>query len=196
MIVYLHGFRSSPRSRKATLLRERMRALGREVEYVCPALPASPREAARLAEQLASGSPPGALALIGSSLGGYYATWLAERLGCRAVALNPAIAPACDLEAHLGRQPVFFTDDEIDFRPGYLQELRDLDTPVITRPERYFLVAATGDAVIDYRAMTSKYRGARQRVIEGSDHELSGFAQYVDEVLDFCGIGEARGKKQ
>lgn len=196
MIVYLHGFRSSPRSRKATLLRERMRALGREVEYACPALPASPREAVRLAEQLASGSPPGALALIGSSLGGYYATWLAERLGCRAVVLNPAIAPACDLEAHLGRQPVFFTDDEVDFRPGYLQELTDLDTPVITRPERYFLVAATGDAVIDYRAMTSKYRGARQRVIEGSDHELSGFVQYVDEVLDFCGIGEARGKKQ
>jgi len=196
VILYLHGFRSSPHSRKATMLRERMRSLGREDEYACPALPASPREAARLAMQFASGSNPAGLALIGSSLGGYYATWLAERLGCRAVLLNPAIAPARDLEAHLGRQPVFFTDDEIDFRPEYLQELRDLDTPGITRPDRYFLVAAKGDAVIDYRTMTSKYTGARQRVIEGSDHELSGFAQYMDEVLDFCGIGEATEEKQ
>ena len=178
------------------MLQERLRALGREHEYACPALPASPRAAVSLAEQLASGSSPEDMALIGSSLGGYYATWLAERLGCRAVLLNPAIAPARDLEAHLGRQPVFFSDDEIDFRPEYLQELAGLDTPRITRPERYFLVAATGDAVIDYRTMTSKYTGARQRVIEGSDHELSGFAQYMDEVLDFCGIGEARGKRQ
>jgi len=196
VILYLHGFRSSPQSRKATLLRERMHALGREAEYACPALPASPREAARLSMELASASPQTELALIGSSLGGYYATWLAERLGCRAVLLNPAIAPARDLAAHLGRQPVFFTDDEIEFRPEYLQELKDLDTPVITRPDRYFLVAASGDAVIEYRTMTEKYRGARQCVIRGSDHELSGFARYVDEVLHFCGIGEATGERQ
>ena len=178
------------------MLRERMHALGREEEYVCPELPASPREAARLAMQLASAAPPGELAVIGSSLGGYYATWVAERLGCRAVLLNPAIAPARDLAAHLGRQPVFFTDAEIDFRPEYLQQLRDLDTPGITRPDRYFLVAATGDAVIDYRTMTAKSQGARQCVIEGGDHELSGFAQYVDEVLDFCGMGRVTGERQ
>ena len=196
MILYLHGFRSSPHSRKASLLRERMAALGRHDAYLCPALPASPRAAADLAMSLARRVPATALALIGSSLGGYYATWLAERLGCRAVLLNPAIAPARDLEAHLGRQPVFFSDQEIDFRPEYLQELKELDTTTITRPDRYFLVAATGDAVIDYRAMTNKYNGARQRVIEGSDHELSDFGQYMEEVLAFCGIGEANGGKQ
>ena len=68
-----------------------------------------------------------ALALIGSSLGGYYATWVAERLGCRAVLLNPAIDPARDLQAHIGRQSVFFSDDEIDFRPEYIDELRALE---------------------------------------------------------------------
>ncbi len=196
MILYLHGFRSSPASRKATMLRERMRALGRQAEYCCPALPPSPRAAVDLGLQLMANLSPSSIALIGSSLGGYYATWLAERLGCRAVLLNPAITPAHDLEAHLGRQPVYFTDEEIDFRAEYLAELRQIDTPAITRPERYFLVAATGDTLIDYRAMTRKYKGARQRVIEGSNHELSDFALYMDEVLDFCGIGVATGGTQ
>ena len=177
------------------MLRERMRALGREDEYACPALPTSPRAAAELALGLASGLPPASVALIGSSLGGYYATWLAERLGCRAVLLNPAITPARDLAAHLGRQPVYFSADEIDFRPEHLRELQEIDTPVISRPERYFLVAATGDALIDYRTMTSKYAGARQRVITGSNHELSDFDLYMDEVLDFCGIS-SNGRKQ
>lgn len=196
MILYLHGFRSSPTSRKATMLRERMRALGRESEYLCPALPASPRAAVELALRLVRAVPAASLALIGSSLGGYYGTWIAERLGCRAVLLNPAINPAHDLESHLGRQPVYFTDEEIDFRPEHLAELKEIDTPDITRPERYFLIAATGDALIDYRTMTGKYRGARQRVIEGSSHELSDFALYMDEVLDFCGIGEGTGGRQ
>ena len=178
------------------MLRERMRALGREAEYLCPALPPSPRAAVDLAVRTLVDAPPSSVALIGSSLGGYYATWLAERLGCRAVLLNPAITPARDLEAHLGRQPVYFTDDEIDFRPEYLAELREIEVPVISRRDRYFLVAATGDTLIDYRAMTAKYTGARQRVIEGSDHELSDFARYMDEVLDFCGIGEATGGRQ
>jgi predicted esterase YcpF (UPF0227 family) len=193
VILYLHGFRSSPTSRKATMLRERLRTLGHEADYVCPALPASPRASIDLVLGSVDRMPTESIALIGSSLGGYYATWLAERLGCRAALLNPAVSPARDLEAHLGRQPVFFSDDEIDFRPEFLDELRQIDTPAITRPGRYFLVAATGDALIDYRTMTHKYAGARQRVIEGSNHELSDFALYMDEVLDFCGIETATG---
>jgi predicted esterase YcpF (UPF0227 family) len=198
VIVYLHGLRSSPSSSKATMLRDRLRELGREADYRCPALPVSPRAAVELVKSQLGTREPAAVALIGSSLGGYYATWLAEQLGCRAALLNPAIAPARDLAAHVGRQPVYFTDDVIDFRPEYVDELRRIDTPRITRPERYFLVAATGDALIDYRTMTAKYTGARQRVIEGSNHELTDFADVIDEVLEFCGVdvGHARGEKQ
>ena len=187
MIVYLHGFRSSPQSRKAQMLRAHLQKLGLLDQFVCPALPASPRMASQLALYAARSTRVQDVALIGSSLGGYYATWVAERLGCRAVLLNPAVNPARDLQAHIGRQPVFFSDEEIDFRPEYINELRALDTAV-TNPERYFLIAATGDAVVNYRMMVAKYYGARQRVIEGSDHELSDFAQYVNEVLSFCGI--------
>ncbi|HYM47689.1 MAG TPA: YqiA/YcfP family alpha/beta fold hydrolase [Burkholderiaceae bacterium] len=187
VIVYLHGFRSSPESRKALMLRARLQQRGLTDQYLRPALSASPRTASQSVLNIVQAVPADRLALIGSSLGGYYATWAAEKLGCRAVLLNPAIDPARDLRAHTGRQPVFFSNDEIDFRPEYIDELRALDTPV-TKPERYFLIAATGDALIDYKTMVAKYRGARQHVIEGSNHELSDFAQYVDEVLSFCGI--------
>jgi uncharacterized protein len=193
MIVYLHGFRSSPASRKAQWLLERMVSLGRAHEYRCPALPASPREAAAIALDAARTAPADEVALIGSSLGGYYATWVAEQLGCRAALLNPAITPARDLEPRVGRQPVYFSEQQIDFEPAFLDELRALDTPIITQPERYFLLAATGDAVIDYRTMLAKYRGARQHVIEGSDHELSDFPAYADEVLEFCGLDNNKG---
>ena len=189
MIVYLHGFRSSPASRKATMLRQAMASRGRSAEYLCPALPASPARAVKEVESLVQGLAPERLALIGSSLGGYYATWLAERLGCRAVLLNPAIRPQDDLANHLGEQPVFFSDASIDFRREYLGELEAIDTPTITRPQRYLLLAATGDAVIDYRAMMRKYSGARQIIIEGSDHELSDFADHLEDVLAFCDQG-------
>lgn len=188
MILYLHGFRSSPQSRKAQLLRARLQALGLAGEFVCPQLPASPRAAARLIEATASLEAPQHLALIGSSLGGYYATWLAERTGCRAALLNPAIKPYDDLRAHLGTQPVFFSAETIEIKHEYMDELRVLDTPAITQPQRYLLLAATGDQVIDWRTMAARYAGCRQRIIEGSDHEISDFAAYLDEVLAFCGI--------
>lgn len=188
MIIYLHGFRSSPASRKATLLRQAMAARGRAAEYLCPALPASPRGAIEAVLDAAGGGLTPDTALIGSSLGGYYATHLAERYGCRAALLNPAIRPQDDLRQHLGVQPVYFSEAAIDFRAEYLAELEALDTPAITRPQRYYLLAASGDAVIDYRAMLRKYAAVHTRVIDGSDHEISDFAAYMDEVLRFCAV--------
>jgi hypothetical protein len=188
VILYLHGFRSSPQSNKARLVRAALAAHGRVDDFLCPQLPASPRAAAQLIEATARLEEPATLSLIGSSLGGYYATWLAERIGCRAVLLNPAISPYDDLRQHLGTQPVFFSAQTIEVRPEFMDELRALDTPVITRPERYFLVAATGDEVIDWRTMAAKYAGCRQRIVEGSDHQLGDFAGHLGEVLAFCGV--------
>jgi hypothetical protein len=165
-----------------------MRARGLEGDYLCPQLPASPRAAAEIALVAAQLEPTERLALIGSSLGGYYATWVAERLGCRAVLLNPAVRPYEGLRAHLGRQSVFYSNASIEMKPEYLDELLALEAPRITRPERYFLIAATGDQVIDWRTMVDRYTDCRKRVIEGSDHELSDFAQYAGEVLAFCGV--------
>jgi uncharacterized protein len=188
MILYLHGFRSSPQSFKARLLAQRMQVLGRSAEYVCPQLPASPREAIALAEQLAQHSPAEQLTLIGSSLGGYYATWLAERLGCRAVLLNPAVKPPRDLEKYVGVTTAYHSDEPFEFKRAYIGELEALVITPITQAGRYFLIAATGDEVLDWREMTAHYPGARQLVIQGSDHGISEFDRYADQVLAFCGI--------
>lgn len=192
MILYLHGFRSSPSSMKARLVGERMAALGRADEYLCPQLPASPKLAMDLALSLVEGVPVGELTLIGSSLGGYYATWLAERLGCRAVLLNPAIVPRLDLAPYVGVTTQYHSDQPFEFKQAYIEELRALEVARITQPERYYLIAATGDEVLDYRDMVAHYDGARQQVIQGSDHAISEFASYLDDVLRFCGVDGAR----
>lgn len=191
MILYLHGFRSSPLSMKGRLLSERMAALGRSAGYVAPQLPASPKLAIEQAFALVDGVPADELTIVGSSLGGYYATWMAEQLGCRAVLLNPAVTPLKNLEQHVGVTTMFHSDEPFEFKPEYIDELRALAVARITQPPRYFLLAATGDEVLDWRDMVAHYAGARQHVIEGSDHGISEFARYVDEVLAFCGVAAA-----
>lgn len=187
MILYLHGFRSSPLSFKARLIGERMAALGRSADYQCPQLPASPREAVALATGLIESSRDD-VTLVGSSLGGYYATWLAERHGCRAVLLNPAVKPPRDLEKYVGVTTAYHSNAPFEFKREYIEELKELAIERITLPERYFLIAATGDEVLDWREMTEHYPSARHHIIEGSDHGISEFAEYVDEVLAFCGV--------
>jgi hypothetical protein len=157
-------------------------------------LPASPRQAIELAQQLTHDVPPQDLALVGSSLGGYYATWLAEQLGCRAVLLNPAVKPPRDLERYVGVTTAFHSNEPFEFKREYIAELQALAVPRITKPERYFLIAATGDEVLDWREMTAHYPLARQHVIQGSDHGLSDFSGYANEVLAFCGIGSGGGQ--
>lgn len=186
MILYLHGFRSSPRSYKARVVAQRMAALGKADELLCPSLPASPAAAIALAQMLVQRFAADDLAIIGSSLGGYYATWLAERIGCRAVLLNPAVTPLKDLEQHVGVGTDYHSERPFEFKRAYIDELAALAVPAITRPERYFLIAATGDEVLDYRDMLAHYPGARQHVIAGGDHAISEFAQHVDDVLAFC----------
>ncbi len=186
MILYLHGFRSSPASFKARVVGRRMAELDRADELLCPQLPASPTAAMELALALVGATPARELAIVGSSLGGYYATWLAERLGCRAVLLNPAVTPLTSLEQHVGVSTAFHSDEPFEFKREYIAELGALAVDKITRPERYFLIAATGDEVLDYRTMVAHYAGARQVVIDGSDHAIPEFADYVDDVLAFC----------
>lgn len=188
-LLYLHGFRSSPKSYKARVVHQRMAQRGLAASLICPQLPASPKAAMELVLNLVgrhAAQGPERLAIVGSSLGGFYATWLAERFGCRAVLINPAVDPLKDLEKHVGTTTAWHSDEPFEFKREYIAELADLRVTQITRPERYFLLAATGDEVLDYRDMVAHYAGARQHVIEGGDHAVSNFEQYVDEVLDFC----------
>lgn len=172
-----------------------MGAAGRASDYVCPALPVSPAAAAVAIEEQARLllERAGALAIMGSSLGGFYATWLAERepyTSCRVVVLNPANTPQIGLAAYVGEHGVYHSDERIVFRREYLDELARLAVDRISRPERYLLVAAMGDELLDWREMVAHYPGAHHRVLPGSDHGLSDFPEYMDEVLEFA-LGEA-----
>ena len=187
-LLYLHGFRSSPRSFKARVVQDKLAQAGMQDRLICPQLPASPKAAMDLALALAERHAPDNLSIVGSSLGGFYACWLAERLGVRAAVINPSVDPTRNLEKHVGVTTAWHSDEPFEFRQEYIGELQALRVANITRPERYFLLAATGDEVLDYRDMVAHYAGARQHVIEGSDHAIPEFPQYVDEVLAFCGV--------
>jgi len=191
MILYLHGFRSSPRSTKARLLHDRMAQLGRSEEFLCPQLPVSPLATAELLKRTFVDAGRDPACIIGSSLGGYYATWLAERIRCAVVLLNPAVRPQRDLASQLGIQRIYHTNETEEIKPQFVDELESLWVPSPTELQRYFLVCAKGDEVLDWREMAQRYPGAHQLILEGGDHGLSNFNEIVDQVLAFAGIVSA-----
>jgi len=187
MLIYIHGFNSSALSYKAGFVASRMADLGRSAEFVCPELPDRPARAMAVLEACIRQASPGEVALIGSSLGGFYATSLAERHAARVVLVNPAVKPYELLTQALGLQKNLYTQAKYDFTQEHLNELRALEVPQIT-PSRYFLVTRTGDEVLDYRDAVEKYRGCEQLVIEGGDHGFDDFGRYLDRALAFCGV--------
>ena len=187
MLIYVHGFNSSALSHKAGLVRSRMAGLGRAAEFQCPELPHRPAQAIELLERMVVAARPQRAALIGSSLGGYYAAWLVEKLGLRAVLVNPAVRPYELLRDALGPQKNLYTGAAYDFTEGHLAELRALELPEVT-PARYLLIARTGDEVLDYREAVRRYRGCEQIVDEGGDHGVGDFDRYLDRALAFCGV--------
>jgi predicted esterase YcpF (UPF0227 family) len=187
MILYIHGLNSSSQSFKARAVRDRLAALGRAGEYRCPDLPHRPAVAIAKLEALLREGGAERTTLIGSSLGGYYATWLAERFGSRAVLINPAVRPYEGLAKYLGPQKNLYTGEPYELTEAHLAELSALDSRVVT-PERYLLLVGTQDEVLDYRVAREHYRGCREIVVEGGDHGLSDFGGHLDDILAYAGV--------
>lgn len=188
LLVYLHGFRSSPRSSKAVLTGEAVKALSSQdhtFEWFCPQLFASPKMSIEMIVQHIDHSNAQHIVIIGSSLGGYYANYLAEKYHCKAVVLNPAVRAARELAPHVGMLTTYDSNEPFDFRPEYIDELKDLQIDQITAPSRYFLIAAKGDELLDWREMVEFYAGANQLVLEGSDHGISEYGELLPKVLKF-----------
>lgn len=187
MIVYLHGFRSSPQSNKAQRLKAHMAARGLGDLFRCEQLPPSPLEAiARAERQIAASATP--VTAVGSSFGGYYATHLAEKHRLRAVLVNPAVVAHLSLAEFVGPQTNLYTGEVFEFRPEYIEELRAIEVPHLSRPRDFLLLAETGDEVLDYRQAVAKYAGCRQIVLEGGDHGFKRWDDYLDTVLEFAGL--------
>jgi len=186
-LLYLHGFRSSPQSLKARLMAARVRELHPGVVWCCPQLPPSPAAAMALIRALTADWPRESMAVVGSSLGGFYATRLALETGCRLVLLNPSVHPARSLARHLGEQIGWQNPAEsFHFRREHIDELRALEDERVPAPERTLAVVAQGDEVLDWREMVARYPGAQLHLREGGDHALSDFeTAHLDAVLDF-----------
>jgi predicted esterase YcpF (UPF0227 family) len=186
-LLYLHGFRSGPRSTKARQMHTWVQAHRGDLHWWCPQLPPSPREAFALLLAGTAGWPAEGVAVVGSSLGGFYATALAEQprgRHWRVGLLNPAVEPARDLAAHIGEQHAFHDPDErFFFRPEFIDELHALSPGALTRRERYAPVLATGDEVLRFDEMHARYAGEPLRVVTGSDHALSDFDAHLPFLI-------------
>ena len=185
-ILYLHGFCSSPASWKARLLAETLKERGQEDCFYCPELSHIPRQAIAQAEAVIR-SHDGPLTLIGSSLGGYYATHLAEKHALRAALINPAVVAPISLSNYLGQQTNFYTGEVFEFTSEHIAQVRSLEVEQIT-PERYFLLVETGDEVLNCWQAVTRYHGARQQVFEGGDHSFTRFPECLPQLFEYCGL--------
>ena len=188
-VLYLHGFRSSPQSTKARKVASVMAAQYPHITWWCPQLPPSPQAAASLILEGTANWPAKNMAVMGSSLGGFYATWLAAQRGCKTVLLNPAINPARDLAKYIGEQTAWHDPAErFYFAPEFVDELRALEVGPLMHPERVWALIAKGDEVLDWREMTARYPSSQQMVMEGGDHAISDFDQYMPQLLEFLDL--------
>lgn len=159
------------------------------VTWWCPQLPPSPRRAMDMLFEGIAGWPRDRMAVVGSSLGGFYATHVAETIGCKAVLLNPAVHAARDLSKYVGETTSWHDpEDRFVFEPGFVDELRALEHGPVAHPPDYFAIIAKGDEVLDWREMTGRYPGARIRLLEGSDHAIPDFQDHIDEMFGFLNL--------
>lgn len=187
-LLYLHGFRSSPLSTKARQMAAYVAQHQPQVHFWCPQLPPSPREAMALLESGIADWPRDRMAVIGSSLGGFYATWIAHRSSCPSVLVNPAVHPERDLARHLGEQTTWQDPSaRFFFKPEYLDELRALGLHGQPPAGPELLLVAQGDEVLDWREMVGRYPQAEQTVLAGGDHAFSAFPDHLGQIAAFLG---------
>lgn len=190
-ILYIHGFNSSPASGKARQLLGAMRGLGLEGRLRVPELHHHPRQA--IAQLEAAIAELGSPLLVGSSLGGYYATFLAERHGLKALLVNPAVAPhRLLLGDYLGPQTNLYTGEVWQLTEDHVTALGELEVPPPRSPERYRVWLQTGDETLDYRLAEAYYRGCTLQIQAGGDHAFQGFAERIPELLAFAGFAPGR----
>ena len=183
MILYIHGFASSGLGAKAETVRE---YFGEEA--FAPSLPYVPDLAMdtliQIAEQAAGCREP--LHLIGSSLGGFYALYLAERFDLKAVLVNPSTRPWETLAAHTGEGTNYYDGARFEWTPRHVESLKKYRTR-FSRPEKILLMLQSGDEVLDYRVALEELQGARTILEEGGDHAFQGFEKHLPAIAEFFG---------
>ncbi len=194
-LLYIHGFNSSPQSHKAIVTGRWLARHYPEVNFLCPPLSLFPQAAMTSLEQVLREQGDD-LYLVGSSMGGFYATWLAQRHACKAVLINPAVAPWRGRDYLLGEQINYHTGERCVFEARHLEALQAFDVPSLMHPEQLRVLLQTGDEVLDYRLALEKYRACEMRVERGGDHSFQNFETHLPDIMEFfCGTNHqsARG---
>lgn len=188
-ILYLHGFNSSPDSHKARILLDYMQRKGLSDYIDIPEIPPAPADAMELLQQHADDiNKQYALSLVGSSLGGFYATWLAEKYDCPAVLINPAVKPHELLKKYLGENINYYTSESWVLDETHIRQFRELYVDKLSNPQRYLLMLQTGDETLDYREAQDRYSASPSIVEQGGSHAFSDFERHLDKILDFCNV--------
>ncbi|EGQ7929118.1 esterase YqiA [Vibrio vulnificus] len=189
LLLYIHGFNSSPLSMKANLMREYCEQHRPDIKVVVPQLPSFPQAAAEcLLEIVQRHKTTHRIGLVGSSLGGYLSTWLNAEFGFRAVVVNPAVKPYELLADYLGPQTNPYTHESYTLEARHIDELKALEVKEVANPESFWLLQQTEDEVLDYRQAVEKYVGSAQTVEEGGDHSFVGFERYPERIIHFLGL--------
>lgn len=186
MLLYIHGFNSSPLSHKANVMKQYCEQSRPDIKVVVPKLPCFPHQASELLlDIIQQHQNDYRIGLVGSSLGGYLSMWLNHKFGFKAVVVNPAVKPYELLADYLGEQVNPYTNEHYVLTEAHIDELKALDTPVITQVSDFWLLQQEGDEVLDYRQAVSKFTGAKQTVEANGDHSFVGFERYPEQIVQF-----------
>lgn len=194
-ILYLHGFRSAPQSSKAQALSRYLTSVGYPGQWHIPKLAFTPAEVEEQLEALIASLKGRRFGLIGSSLGGFFATVMAERHGVPAVVINPAVRPYELLTDYAGTQTNLYTGETFEVRDEHLEQLQRMDPPRITHPERFMVLVQKGDETLDYREAVERFEGAKLVVEEGGDHRFTTFEQHLPGIVEFLGAKAPDGSQ-
>ncbi len=181
IIIFIHGFSSHGYGGKARALREYY--TNRAEAFIAPSLSYIPELAIQTLEELieACGND---VRLIGSSLGGFYTIYLAQKYRLKAVLINPSIYPYKTLKMSLGTPPNFYDGSHFEWKESHLEMLRKYETNV-SHQKDFFLLVQKGDDVLDYREALNKFPNAQTVAEDGGDHSFSGIEHYFDEMENF-----------